>query len=225
MTDSERQQILKMIEEGKITPDEGLKLMQALDEVPLDEEPAALPPAPDSPMGEADADAEPSFITDPIGEADEERARRESFFAGKVNRFRRLWMIPMTLGVLVTVGAAYWMYSALQNAGMGFWFFCSWLPFALGVLVIALAFSSRDSRWLYVNVKQKPGERPGRIVVSFPMSLVTWLFGIFGNRMPGRERERAGMVMDAFAKSVSSDAPVLIEVDDEDGEHVQVYIG
>jgi hypothetical protein len=33
------------------------------------------------------------------------------------------------------------------------------------------------------------------------------------------------MVMDAFAKSVSSDAPVLIEVDDEDGEHVQVYIG
>lgn len=233
MTDSERQQILKMIEEGKITPDEGLKLMQALDEVPLDEEPAALPPAPDLPAGgfvvdaqpgDDDSDAEPVFVMGSSGEADGERARRESFLAGKVNRFRRLWMIPMTFGVLVTVGAAYWMYSALQNAGMGFWFYCSWLPFALGVLVIALAFSSRDSRWLYVNVKQKPGEKPSRIVVSFPMSLVTWLFGMFGNRIPGRERERAGMVMDAFAKSVSSDAPVLIEVDD-DGARVQVYIG
>ncbi len=221
MTDSERQQILKMIEEGKITPDEGLKLMQALDEVPLDEEPAALPPAP---VEGDDSAAEPAFVAESIGEADEEKTRRESFFAGKVNRFRRLWMIPMTFGVLLTVGAAYWMYSALQNAGMGFWFFCSWLPFALGVLVIALAFSSRDSRWLYVNVKQKPGEKPSRIVVSFPMSLVAWLFGMFGNHMPGRERERVGMVMDAFAKSISSDEPVLVEVDD-DGARVQVYIG
>ena len=222
MTDSERQQILKMIEEGKITPDEGLKLMQALDEVPLDEEPAALPPAP---VDEDDSAAEPAFVAESIGEADEEKTRRESFFAGKVNRFRRLWMIPMTFGVLLTVGAAYWMYSALQNAGMGFWFFCSWLPFALGVLVIALAFSSRDSRWLYVNVKQKPGEKPSRIVISFPMSLVTWLFGMFGSHMPGRERERVSMVMDAFQKSISLDEPVLIEVDDKDGEHVQVYIG
>lgn len=224
MTDSERQQILKMIEEGKITPDEGLKLMQALDDVPVDEEPASLPPAPDFPAGEDASDAEPVFVTSPSGEADGEKVRRESFFAGKVNRFRRLWMIPMTLGVLATVGAAYWMYAALENAGMGFWFYCSWLPFALGVLVIALAFSSRDSLWLYVNVKQKPGEKPSRIVVSFPMSLVTWLFGIFGNRMPGRERERVGMVMDAFQKSISSGEPILIEVDD-DGAHVQVYIG
>lgn len=220
MTDGERQQILKMIEEGKITPSEGLKLMQTLDEAPLDEEPAALPPA-----GGDDSDAEPVSFTEPIGEADGEKARRESYFAGKVNRFRRLWMIPMTFGVLATVGAAYWMYSALENAGMGFWFFCSWLPFALGVLVIALAFSSRDSRWLYVNVKQKPGQKPSRIVVSFPMSLVAWLFGMFGSRMPGRERERVGMVMDAFEKSISSDEPILIEVNDEDGEQVQVYIG
>ncbi len=225
MTDSERQQILKMIDEGKISADEGLKLMQALDEVPLDEEPAALPPAPGFLADGDDADAEPVFVTEPGGEAEGEKARRESFFARKINRFRRLWVIPLTFGVLVTVGAAYWMYSALENAGMGFWFYCSWLPFALGVLVIALAFSSRNSRWLYVNVKQKPGEKPGRIVVSFPMSLVVGLFGIFGNHLPGRERERVGMVMDAFEKSISSDEPILIEVDEGDGEHVQVYIG
>jgi hypothetical protein len=218
MTDSERQQILKMIEEGKITAADGLKLMQTLEEVPVDDEPAALP--------DGDyADAGIATTAEPIGEADEEKARRESFFAGKVNRFRRLWMIPLTFGILVTVGSAYWMYSALEKAGLGFWFFCASLPLALGVFVMALAFSSRDSRWLYVNVKQKPGERPSRIVVSFPMSLVTWLFNVFGKRMPGRERERAGMVMDAFEKSISLDEPILIEVDDEDGEHVQVYIG
>jgi len=152
MTDSERQQILKMIDGGKITPAEGLKLMQALEEAPVNDEPAALPPA-FPPAGDDGSDAEPVSATGSIGEADGEKARRESFFAGKVNRFRRLWVIPLTFGVLVTVGAAYWMYAALENAGLGFWFYCSWLPFALGVLVIALAFSSRDSRWLYVNVR------------------------------------------------------------------------
>ena len=32
MTDQERNQVLKMIEDGKITPEEGLTLMQALDQ-------------------------------------------------------------------------------------------------------------------------------------------------------------------------------------------------
>lgn len=224
MTDNERQQVLKMIADGKISAAEGLKLMQALDESHLDDDSSTLLPGTDSPAEEGDLIARPVFGTGSSGEADEEKARRESLFASKLNRFRRLWMIPLFFGVLLTVGAAYWMYAALESAGMGFWFFCAWLPFALGVLVIALAFSSRDSRWLYVNITQKPGEKPNRIVVSFPMSLVTWLFGIFGNRMPGRERERIGMVMDAFQKSISLDEPVLIEVDNN-GAQVQIYIG
>jgi hypothetical protein len=218
MTDSERQQILKMIADGKITAAEGLKLMQALEESPEGEdEPALL---------ESDAEAGAISVTEPAGEADGEKEKREAFFARKVDRFRRLWIFPLTFGILVTIGAAYWMYAALERAGsLGFWFFCASLPLALGVLVTALAFSSRESRWLYLNVKQKPGETPQRIVISFPMNLVTWLFNVFGNFMPGRERERTGMVMDAFAQSISSDEPVLIEVHDDDGEDVQVYIG
>jgi hypothetical protein len=216
MTDSERQQILKMIQDGKITAAEGLTLMQALEETPVEEQ-AALP--------EGDPAAEPVVTMAPVGEADGEKEKREAFFARKVNRFRRLWVIPLSFGILVTVGGAYWMYSALEKAGMGFWFFCASLPLALGVLVTALAFSSRGSRWLYLNVKQKPGERPSRIVISFPMNLVTWLLSVFGGAMPGKEREKAGMVMDAFQQSISSDEPILIEVDEADGEHVQVYIG
>ncbi len=217
MTDSERQQILKMIQDGKITAAEGLTLMQALEESPAEAEPAALPAG--------DSITEPVQSPTPIGESEEEQTQREAFFARKVKRFRRLWVIPLSFGVLLTVGAAYWMYSALEKAGMGFWFFCASLPLALGILVTALAFSSRASRWLYLNVKQKPGEKPSRIVISFPMNLVTWLFRVFGGAMPGKEREKAGMVMDAFQQSISSDEPVLIEVNEADGEHVQVYIG
>ena len=37
MTDQERNQVLKMIEEGKISPEEGLHLMQVLDQGPVEE--------------------------------------------------------------------------------------------------------------------------------------------------------------------------------------------
>lgn len=215
MTDSERQQILKMIADGKITPEQGLTLMQALENVPADDDPQALP--------------EPEVIgggpASSIGEGEAEKNARQAFFAKKVNRFRRLWMIPLVLGLLVTIGAASWMYASLEAVGMNFWFYCAWFPFALGVAFTALALSSRESRWLYLNVKQKPGEKPSRIVISFPMSLVTWLFNMFGHRMPENERLRTDLMMQAFTQSITSDEPILIEVDDEDGEKVQVYIG
>jgi hypothetical protein len=217
MTDSERQQILKMIEDGRITPEQGLKLMQALEESPVEEEPPALP------GGEPEAAG--VQVTEPIGEAEGEKAKREAFFAKRINRFRRLWAIPLIFGILVTIGAAYWMYSSLESAGMNFWFFCAWVPFFLGILATALAFSSRESRWLYVNVKQKPGEKPERIVISFPIGLVTWLVNLFGSRIPVTDRAKANMVMGALQKGVTSNEPILVEVDDEDGEHVQVYIG
>jgi hypothetical protein len=217
MTDSERQQILKMIADGKITADEGLKLMQALDETPLEDEPAALP--------DADSDAGNVSIVEPVGEADGEKEKREAFFARRINRFRSLWTIPLVFGILLTVTSAYWMYSALESAGLGFWFYCSWLPFALGVLAIALGFSSRESRWLYVDVRQKPDKTPGRIVISFPMSIVTGLVSTFGGYIPENERLKTNMVMDAFQKSVTSDAPILVDVDGKNGEHVQIYIG
>ena len=37
MTDQERNQVLKMIQDGKISPEEGLRLMQALDQSAADE--------------------------------------------------------------------------------------------------------------------------------------------------------------------------------------------
>jgi hypothetical protein len=208
MTDSERQQILKMIDEGKITAEEGLKLMQALGE--------------DEPEGE-EALAPVEMAAG--GEAESEKRTEDPYFARKINRFRSLWAIPLWIGVFITVGAAYWMYSSLQSAGFGFWFYCAWLPFLLGVAVVALAFSSRTSRWIYVNVKQKPGEHPQRIVITFPLTLVSWLIQIFGSYIPAREKGVTDDVLRAIFDSTKSDEPLFVDVHDDDGENVQVYIG
>jgi hypothetical protein len=208
MTDSERQQILKMIDEGKITAEEGLKLMQALNEDEPEDE-AALEPV--------------ETVTG--GEPASEKRGEDPYFASRINRFRSLWAIPLWVGVLITVGAAYWMYTSLQHAGFGFWFYCAWLPFLLGVAVVALAFSSRTSRWIYVNVKQKPGEYPQRIVITFPLALVSWILALVGKRIPANQKGVTDDVLRAIFDSTKSDEPFFVDVHDDDGEDVQVYIG
>ena len=208
MTDSERQQILKMIDEGKITAEEGLKLMQAIGEDDLDDEEAIEP-----------------VETVPGGEAEGEKRGQDPYFARRINRFRNLWAIPLWIGVALTLASAYWMFSSLDASGFGFWFYCSWLPFLLGVAVVALAFSSRTSRWIYVNVKQKPGEHPQRIVITFPLAAVSWILSLVGNRIPVNQKGATDDVMRAIVEGTKSDEPLFVDVHEDDGEHVQVYIG
>ena len=216
MTDSERQQILKMIDDGKISAEQGLVLMQALDEEPeVDDNHPELPPGIEvlSAVG-----PEASTTNQGTHQANPD-------FDRKINRFRSLWVIPLWSGVAITVAGAYWMYTSLQSAGFGFSFFFAWLPFLFGVLLTALAFSSRSSRWIYINIKQKPGETPQRIVLAFPFALVSW--GLQFARVSINEHERgaADQVMNALFASTRSSEPLMVDVNDEDGEHVQVYIG
>lgn len=205
MTDDERQQILKMVEDGKITAEEGLKLMQALAQ---------------------DTAIEESVTVETIsgGEA-ASAAESDPEFDRKLDRFRRLWIIPLVAGILITVAGAYWMYTSLQSSGLGFWFYCAWLPFLLGVAVIALGFDSRTSRWIYVDVHQKPGDSPERIVVTFPLSPVTWLVSLVRNYIPAEQKGAADSILNAIFRSTKSSEPMFVDVHDDDGEHIQVYIG
>jgi hypothetical protein len=219
MTDSERQQILKMIEDGKISAEQGLVLMQALDQEPEDiseDEPARLE-APE-------VEVLPSFAPD-MGSSAQAEPASDPEFERKINRFRRLWVIPLWLGVAVTVAGAYGMYTALQSSGFGFWFYFAWLPFLLGVLLVALGFSSRTSRWIYMNIEQRPGQSPQRIILAFPISLVNWVLKFTQGSLPGNDRGATNEVMSALFESTRSNEPLMVDVHEDDGEHVQIYIG
>lgn len=73
-------------------------------------------------------------------------------------------------GLVVTIGSAVWMNSLLQNSGMNFWFFCLWLPFALGLAALVLGFSARNGEWMQLSVRsRKPGQR--KVFISLPVPL------------------------------------------------------
>jgi hypothetical protein len=150
-------------------------------------------------------------------------------FPADIEKWQRWWMIPLWVGVGVTILAGLWMYNAFLGSGFGFWFLCAWIPFLLGVGLMALSYSSQRSRWLHLRVDQKPGERPQHIALSMPLplGLVSWFFKYFGHFIPNiPEGIHVEEILQAVSENTNPDTPLYVEVDEGDnGEKVKLYIG
>jgi hypothetical protein len=143
------------------------------------------------------------------------------------SRWRHVWVIPLWIGMGITVLSGFLMFLAWQGSGYGLLFVCAWLPFLLGVGVMALAWSSRNLPWLHIRIQQKPGERPQRITISLPLplGLIRLALRVFKDKIPQTgDINLEDMVM--ALKYVSPETPFSVDVDEgENGEHVQIYIG
>jgi hypothetical protein len=144
-------------------------------------------------------------------------------------RARRFAMIPLWIGVFLTVFSAWGMYSIQQNVGFNFWFFFLMVPFLLGVLLIALGAGAQNSKWLYVNVDRRNAhDWPRKITLGFPLplGLTAWFLRTFGHNLRGMKNTNVDEIIQILDATGKSGAPLIINANDnEDGEHVQVYIG
>lgn len=178
-----------------------------------------------------DAPGEQQPAAETVHAPQPESAPLEKFAGPQVDpaltKWRRFWWIPLWVGVVITVFSATLMYLAWSKGGFGFWFACTWFPFALGVLVMALAYASRTARWLHVRVHQKPGEKPQNISISLPipLRLTAWFFRTFKGRIPKMGNTSIDELIIAL-EATNPDTPFYVEVNEgEDGERVEVYIG
>jgi SHOCT-like domain len=212
MSAEERQKILKMVEDGKISADEAMKLMKALDESSVEMEVVGAAPA---------SSSGPEVASD-------SKKPKAPEFEEVSRRARRLWQIPLWIGVLITVLSAYWMYVLVSTSNYGFWFYFAWLPLLVGILMIALFASSKTSRWLYVNVEQAEGEWPRNITlgIPLPLGLASWFLRNFGHNIEGLRQANINEIVEILSTGVSIKEPLIVNVDEgEHGERVQVYIG
>jgi hypothetical protein len=219
MTDQERAQVLKMIEEGKISPEEGLRLMQTLEQNPVEDEPT---------FDEAETAAGPA-VSSPDASAEKETAGSEQSIQEVAEKGRRLWFIPLGVGIAITLLGGMILYWNIHPTGASAWAYCLGLPVLfVGVAIMALGAASRTARWLFVHVRQKSGEHPRRIMLGFPLplGLAAWFLRTFGHFIPNLEKTAADEMIVALENTTSSDSPLVVNVDEgEDGEKVQVYIG
>lgn len=254
-TESERKQILFMVESGKITPSQGVKLLQALDdtasegelggeslvqaaqeapifEPPVDQNRVVAENLNPSPTGQpqdhpTDIPVEPGENPDPQP-TQEANLPPRPVDAPDYKSWRRWMMIPLWTGVVVTILGGVLMYTTwMASRGLSFWFACAWIPFLAGIGLTVLAWGGRSVRWLHIRIQQKTGEWPQKIAFSLPLplKLLAWLVRTFGDRIPNMEGKGMDEMILAL-ENTSADAPFFLDVDDgEDGERVQVIIG
>jgi hypothetical protein len=209
MSSEERRKILQMVQDGKISAEQASSLMRALD-ADTDE-----------------AEAEVEVVEAGAGSGFEKNDTPE--FEEVKARARRFAMIPLWIGVFIAVMSAWGIYSVQQSAGVNFWFFCLMVPLLLGVLLIALGAGGDGSKWLYVNVdRRNTQDWPRNITLGFPLplGLTAWFLRNFGQYIHGMEKTNVDEIIQILDATGKSGTPLIINANDnEDGEHVQVYIG
>ena len=205
MSSEERKKILQMVADGKINADEAATLMRALDESAEEE---IVPVGEASGMGGERSDA-PEF---------DQVRRRANRFSGAF-----LW-----IGVIFTVLSAWAMFGIQQNAGTNFWFYCMTMPLFLGILFTVMGAGSRTARWMYVSVDRSHQEEWPRnitIALPLPLGLASWFLEKFGSRINGLKKTSVDEIIQAIAMAKNITEPLIVHVDDDDGERVQVFIG
>ena len=225
VNESERLQILEMIEKGIISASEGVQLLNSLPEEPEEVDTPQINEYSEEKDTQPESFPEPEVMEDTPSQ-DRKQSTSPHPFDSEMNKWRRWWWVPLTIGTSITVVSGLLMSLAYQNSNY-FWFGCLWVPLLFGILVISLAAASRTARWLHVRIHQESGEWPKTIAISLPIPIrfTAWLLRIFKPQIDGMNGASLDEVVLALEKT-SPEQPFYVKVDEgEEGEKVEVYIG
>jgi hypothetical protein len=228
VSEMERTKILEMIENGTISAEDGLSLLNALDDSSEMDYSTLI----DS---DSTKDSE-SLLSESEKEDDSYENIEDAVDINSkstvpmddIQRWKRWWVIPLWIGAGITVLGGLLMFWAFQSNGLGFWFACAWFPFLLGVGLLAFAWNSRTSPWIHIRIDQKTGKSPQRIAFSLPIPirLSVWGLRLFGHHIPHMEGVDLDEVILALKDVADDETPLLVDVeDDDDGDRVRVFIG
>jgi hypothetical protein len=226
----QRVDILKKVQTGEITIDDGLRLLKELEgEGSSEPEATELPASADGfsqPVDDFPRSAEPE---------PEERPHVSGFW-------KALWTVPTLLGVVISVLGAWWIYKGWTTGGPGWAFWLAWLPFLLGLGITYLGAQFVTAPWMHLRVEERKhkededGKNNGQpevvekhtIVISIPMPfrMVGWFLRTFDRHLPENVRgKRIDLLMNDLENAINHDEPMVIHVDEEDGDKVDIYFG
>ena len=209
MSAEERRKILEMVQAGKISAEQAASLMWALDENADSAE---------SDVEVIEEETNRGYDKEDVPEFEEIKSRA-----------RRFAMIPLWIGVFIAVLSAWGIFSIQQRAGVNFWFFCLLILLLFGVLLISIGAGGEGSKWLYLNVDRRNArDWPRNITLGFPLplGLTAWFLRNFGQYIHGMQKTNVDEIIQILDATGKSGTPLIINANDnEDGEHVQVYIG
>ncbi len=206
-------QILSMLEQGSITPDEAARLLEAV-------------------ATGSSTDAErtngPEDFAPPQNEAVEPSEVIPGTLSPDAKRWKRLQLIPLAVSLLVLVATAWglWAVYRAADARITFGWVVLLLLFLLALGATTLSIWLTGAPWLHVRIREQSGKT---IAISLPIPLTMASLGV---RVARRYvDEQTAQYLDASTEFIHTmrrehgrSEPLEVSVD-EDGQSVQVYFG
>jgi hypothetical protein len=220
-TSEERQQVLRMIAEGKITPEEGARLLAALGGNPavVDMPSAAPDPQSDAPPLEQPESQQQAYTPE------QEVVTPPPPIDAHIPDTRHWWQVPFWIGAALLIAGAFTLAGALSSGAICIVLLCGFPLLMIGILAVIVAWFARNGPWVHIRVKHKhPGDRD--INLSVPLDLGVMTVRVAEPFVPQMKNTGVDDVIVSMKDNVQKDKPLIIDVnDDEDGEHVQVIVG
>jgi hypothetical protein len=221
-TSEERQQVLQMIAAGKITPEEGSRLLAALS--------GGTPPELGAPVASIEQTQEASQAeqADPQQQAytpEQEVISPPPPIDVKMPDTRHWWQVPFWIGTALLIAGAFTLAGALSSGAICLVLLCGLPLLLIGILAVIVAWFARNGPWVHIRVKNnRPGEH--NINLSVPLDLGVVAVRVAEPFVPQMKKTGVDDVILSMKDNVKKDQPLIIDVnDDEDGEHVQVIVG
>ena len=145
-----------------------------------------------------------------------------------LSRFRRWWRIPLFIAAasaVISGAGLVLMYQASDRIAL-LGFMCIWSVFIIALFTTVILLITRRSTWFYINVEEKDGSH-FTFGMPMPLGWVNWIVKGARPFVPSKQAahlETAG----AFVSAMKDDPeamPIVIDVDDEDGDKVEIFIG
>lgn len=239
---SDRLKILTMIENGEISPEEGAQMLENISDNENQEKPTRaidqMSILNQIESGEISSEEGIRILQGnreeiTIAHPELKSKKGENLFPKEtppslsdeeLRKWKLWWTYPLYVGVGLTILATYWLNSAYQSSGYGFWFFCSWLPLLLGIVLMAISWFSQTGTWLHVRVRSE--HQRVAISLPIPLGIAAFMFRHFGQFIPYMEDTSLDEIIVALKDTAESGNPFYVHVDEgEDGEQVEVFIG
>jgi hypothetical protein len=218
-TSEERRQVLRMVAEGKITPEEGSRLLAALSGNPaVMDMPSATPEGTETPQAEPTESQQQAYTP-------EQEVVSPPPIDAHIPDTRQWWQVPFWIGAALLVAGAFTLAGALSSGAICLVLLCGLPLLLIGIVAIIVAWFARNGPWVHIRVKHKhPGDRD--INLSVPLDLGVVAVRVTEPFVPQMKNTGVDDVIVSMKDNVKKDQPLIIDVnDDEDGEHVQVIVG
>ncbi len=193
--------ILQMLQDGIISAEEAERLLSALDgETDLGDGPEAT-----------------TFTEQPLHDG------VGSPRGGPPLWWRRVWVYVLAGGLLLATLAVVFTVPIAQGRRHAGWLACTVPLLIFGALAAGLTWWSRTARWLHVRVR----EEEQRISISLPLPLRTaaWALRLARPWAPQLKDTAVDELILSLAEADVEEEILIVEVDEGEGEQVEVRIG